>query len=264
MAHPSQAASLPSEIEPHSVLVVVHGDGPTAADTRPESEPINLVMGRMGTPLAYKMTRPEWIKYGGVGCRVCWRWMDFNAHEIHKTGKQHQKRLKQHPPGDRQWTAFTTPETVFEIMFAAASHKQPLFTSDPDVNLKGMNSKNIVAAVSDSQPMSASDPAGDLEPTDEDRAAWAASQAAAEEEWRMSQAGPVEGRMGYYGGPSPWEMLLPEPNWEPPRVEHPPIPPSSSGTSGTNVHPPPPHFRHGIDQCCAVCERDFTPDQLVS
>ena len=66
-----------------------------------------------------------------------------------------------------------------------------MFTSDPDVNLKGMNdqwmqpkpvSQNIVAAVSDSQPMSASDPAGDLEPTEQDRAAWAASQAAAEEE----------------------------------------------------------------------------------
>jgi hypothetical protein len=95
-------------------------------------------------------------------------------------------------------------------MFAAASHKQPMFTSDPDVNLKGMNdqwmqpkpvSQNIVAAVSDSQPMSASDPVGDLEPTGEDRAAWAASQQAVEEEWCMAQVGPVEGRMGYYGGP---------------------------------------------------------------
>ena len=108
-------------------------------------------------------------------------------------------------------------------------------------------------------------PDADPEPTpEEQRAAGTASQAAAEEEWAMSQAGPVEGRMGYYGGPSPWEMFLPEPNWEPPRVEHPPIPPSSSGTSGTNVQPPPPHFRHGIDQCCAVCERDFIPDQFVS
>ena len=131
-------------------------------------------MCRMGTPLAYKMSRPDWIKYGGVGCRVCWRWMDFNTHEIHKKGKKHQKRLKQHPPGDRQWTAFETPETVFEIMFAAASHKQPMFTSDPDVNLTGLNdqwmqpkpvSQNFVAAASDSQPMSASDP----EPTAEDR-----------------------------------------------------------------------------------------------
>ena len=48
--------------------------------------------------------------------------------------------------------------------------------------------------------MSASDPDGDPE----DRATWAASQAAAEDEWAMSQAGAAEGRMGEYGGPRYW------------------------------------------------------------
>ena len=144
----------------------------------------------MGTQPVYDAIRPHLIKYGGVGCRVCWRWMDFNVHEQHKNGKKHKANMKEQrtqvePPGDGHWTAFPTPETVFEIMFPAASHKQTMFTSDPKVNLKGMND----------QLMCASDPVGDLEPTDADRAAFAASQAAAEDEWRISQAGPVEGKI---------------------------------------------------------------------
>ena len=161
--------------------------------------------------------------------------------------KKHQDLMREHLASIQ--TQSTESKPVFwEIMFPADSGRQLRFSDDPDMKLDQLTQpktafQNFATAASDSQPTCASDPAGDLEPTDEDRAAWAASQAAAEEEWRMSQAGPVEGRMGYYGGPAPWEMLLPESNWESPRGNHPPIFPSSSGTSDTNVQPPPTHFR---------------------
>ena len=88
----------------------------------------------------------------------------------------------------------TTPKPVlWEIMFPDNSGRQPMLSDDPDMKLDLLTQpktvfQNFATAASDSQPTCASDPAGDLEPTDEDRAA---SQAAAEEEWRMSQAGPV-------------------------------------------------------------------------
>ena len=77
-----------------------------------------------------------------------------------------------------------------------------MLSDDPDVKLDQFTQpetvfQNFATAASVRQSMSASVPDDDPE----DRAAWAALQAAAEDEWAMSQAGPVEGRMGEYGGP---------------------------------------------------------------
>jgi len=150
----------------------------------------------MGTEGGYNMSRCDYIKTGGVGCKACWRWMQFNNYNSHQKGKRHKKnvvkRIAQNP-------------VLWEIMFPKDFGRQPMLFDDQDMQLESLIQQQTAA--SDSQPTCTSDPAGDLEPTDEDRAAWAASGAAAEEEWAMGQGGPVEGRMGEYGGPGiDWMM----------------------------------------------------------
>jgi hypothetical protein len=172
-------------------------------------EQITVCVGRMGTEGGYNLSWCDYIKTGGVGCKVCLRRMHFNNHESHRTGRKHTKQVDKLIADHRMRieTEPTTPKPVlWEIMFPEISRRQPMLSDDPDMKLDPLIQpkkvfQNFATAASDSQPTCASDPAGDLEPTDEDRTAWAASQATAEEEWRMSQAGPVEGRMGEYGGP---------------------------------------------------------------
>jgi len=137
----SQAASLPRQID------VYIPEGP---------EPIGLIMCTMGTPDAYVLTRPEYERQGGVGCRVCWRWMEFGNYKSHKAGKKHTQKMgepsiQEIPPSDSKETAITAPEAVFEILFPAASHKQSIFTSDPDEILDGM--KTSQASVKDGDPV---------------------------------------------------------------------------------------------------------------
>jgi hypothetical protein len=111
MAHPSEAASLPSEIEPNSHLVVGQVDGPTATNTTPGYEQITVCVGHMGTRDGYDMSRRDYIETGGVGCKVCWRWMRFNNYNSHQKGRKHTKNVVKR-------IAETTPKPVlWEIMF---------------------------------------------------------------------------------------------------------------------------------------------------
>ena len=59
--------------------------------------------------------------------------------------------IQEIPPSDSKETAITAPGAVFEILFPAASHKQSIFTSDPDEILDGM--KTSQASVKDGDPV---------------------------------------------------------------------------------------------------------------
>jgi hypothetical protein len=134
--------------------------------------------------------------------------MRFNNHESHRTGKKLTKNVDK-LIADHSKRIISKPDApkphLWEIMFPRNSGRQPMLSDDPDVKLDQFTQpetvfENLATAASDRQSMSASVPDDDPE----DRAAWAASQAAAEDEWAMSQVGAVEGRMGEYGGPRFW------------------------------------------------------------
>ena len=65
--------------------------------------------------------------------------------------KMGEPSIQEIPPSDSKETAITAPEAVFEILFPAASHKQSIFTSDPDEILDGM--KTSQASVKDGDPV---------------------------------------------------------------------------------------------------------------
>ena len=172
MAHPSEAASLPSEIEPNSHLVVGQVDGPTATNATPAYEQITVCAAEMGTPGGYDMTKYDYIETGGVGCMVCWRWMHFNNHEGHKAGKKHMKKhqdLMKERPASNHISSIEWKPDLWEIIFPRESGRETMMSDDPDVKLEQYRA----TAGSDTQPMSAFSPDGGSE----DRARWAASQA---------------------------------------------------------------------------------------
>jgi len=122
-------------------------------------EQITVCVGRMGTEGGYNLSWCDYIKTGGVGCKACSRWMQFQNYESHKTGKRHQKNVVKRIA---EW----------EIIFPKDSGRDPmLFRDQQKTELESLIQQQIAA--SDSQPRCTSDPAGNLEPTDEDRAAWA-------------------------------------------------------------------------------------------
>jgi hypothetical protein len=162
---------------------------------------ISVLAGTMGTPFAYVMTRRDYIETGGVGCIVCWRWMHWNDLESHKAGKKHIKKhkdLMEERPGSIEMSHMEWKPNLWEIIFPRELGRDTVISADPDMKLEQYT--HPATAGSDTQPMSASNPDG----APEDRAAWAASQATAGDEWAGSQASAVEGRMGEYGGPSYW------------------------------------------------------------
>ena len=114
----------------------------------------------MGIPFAYVMTKKDWIQTGGIGCRVCWRWMQESSFESHKAGKKHIRRLEDrqrilgmqpgaedirpgpveaefHPNGDVDIN-FDDPATIFEIMFPAAQNKDTVYSRDANLDLDSL------------------------------------------------------------------------------------------------------------------------------
>ena len=119
-----------------------------------------MLAGKMGTPLAYEMTGCDYIQTGGVGCRVCWRWMHFNNHEGHKAGKKHKALMKKHQDLMKEHLASIQAQSteskpvLWEIMFAADSGRQPMLSDDPDVKLDQFTQpetvfENLATAASD-------------------------------------------------------------------------------------------------------------------
>ena len=100
-------------------------------------------------------------------------------------------------------------------------------------------------------------------PTSEERADWARSEEMAYEDWCNSQGGPVEGRMGYHGGSSPWEMFAPDPDWIPPRSTDWDPPAGSSGVSDAATGPTSSDFFHGMAKSCTICQLGFQRDEMV-
>ena len=103
------------------------------------SQEITVLAGKMGTPLAYVMTRHDYIETGGVGCMVCWRWMHFNNHEGHKAGKKHMKKhqdLMTERPASNQTQSIESKPVLWEIIFARESGREPMLSDDPDMKLE--------------------------------------------------------------------------------------------------------------------------------
>jgi hypothetical protein len=119
-------------------------------------EQITVCVGQMGTECGYNLSRCDYIKTGGVGCKACWRWMQFTNYNSHKNGKRHKNNLDKRIA---EW----------EIIFPKGFGREPmLFLHNQETDVELLIQQQIAA--SDSQPTCTSDPAGDLEPTDEDRA----------------------------------------------------------------------------------------------
>jgi hypothetical protein len=78
----------------------------------------------------------------------------------------------------------------------------------------------------------------DEPPLEEQEAIWAKAAQDAYEEWCEGQGGCVEGRVGYYGGRSHWELYLPDPDWTPPHDTE--MEPAAAASGGPSAVEPPP------------------------
>jgi len=84
-------------------------------------EQITVCVAQLGTSGGYDMTKYEYMETGGVGCKVCLRWMHFNNHESHRTGKKHKKEVDKLMEDHRQHNIFK-PDAKKHIFGKLCSH----------------------------------------------------------------------------------------------------------------------------------------------